>query len=103
MKTKPVLFAAALLLVAPAWAINKCTDVNGKVSYQDEKCPSGKAEELKITDNTSQADGSGYGGYGNTYSGSSSGGSGMVHTGPRGGRYTVGPSGNKNYISRGKR
>lgn len=27
-------------------------------------------------------------------------GSGTVHTGPRGGRYTIGPSGNKNYIRR---
>lgn len=27
-------------------------------------------------------------------------GSGAVHTGPRGGRYTIGPSGNKNYIRR---
>lgn len=103
---KTALFAAALALAAPVCAINKCTDVKGKVSYQDEKCPPGKAEELQITDNVSQAYGGGYGGYGshgNSYGGSSSSGSGIVHTGPRGGHYTVGPSGNKNYISRSKR
>lgn len=32
--------ACSLLLVflAPAWAINKCTDANGKVSFQDAPC-----------------------------------------------------------------
>jgi hypothetical protein len=106
-----ILFAAALLAFTPAWAINKCTDLNGKVSYQDDKCPPGKSEEVKITNNSSQGESGLYGGYGgyggSTYGGGSYGGSGVgshgsgvVHTGPRGGRYTIGPSGNKNYISR---
>ena len=56
MKTKPVLFAVALLLAAPAWAINKCTGANGKVTYQEAACASTEAgETVKWT----QANGSG--------------------------------------------
>lgn len=47
MKTKPVLFAAALLLVAPAWAVNKCTGPDGKVVFQDAPC-AGKGEKLDV-------------------------------------------------------
>lgn len=97
---RPAILITAALLALPAWAINKCTDAAGKVSYQDEKCPAGKSEELKITGNATHADGGAYGGYGTASGGSSSGGSGAVHTGPRGGRYTIGASGNKNYIPR---
>lgn len=38
MKTKSVLFAAALLLGAPAWAINNCTGADGKAVFQDAPC-----------------------------------------------------------------
>ena len=42
--------AAALLAIfaaAPAWAINKCTGPDGKVTYQEQACP-GEGSELKI-------------------------------------------------------
>ena len=38
---QPIRYAAcalALGLLAPAWAINKCTDAQGKVSFQDAPC-----------------------------------------------------------------
>lgn len=106
------MLAAALLAATPAWAINKCTDDTGKVSYQDEKCRPGKSEELKIMGNTAQGETVGHGGVStNQYTKGSpyenppvySSGSRAVHTGPRGGRYTIGPSGNRNYIPRSKR
>lgn len=31
-------YALLLAFVAPAWAVNKCTDANGKVSFQDAPC-----------------------------------------------------------------
>lgn len=99
MKQAAILLACALA-AGPGWAVNKCTDAAGKVSYQDEKCPAGKSEELKITGNAAHPDGGAYGGYGSASSRSSSSGSGAVHTGPRGGRYTIGSTGRKNYIPR---
>ena len=33
------MFLIAALLVAPAWAVNKCTGADGKVTYQDAACP----------------------------------------------------------------
>ena len=45
----PIRFAAAamaLAFVAPAWAINKCTDANGKVSFQDAPC-AGQGEKIE--------------------------------------------------------
>jgi endonuclease YncB( thermonuclease family) len=39
-----------------------------------------------------------YGGGGSSYGGGSYGGSGTVHTGPRGGQYTITSGGNKSYI-----
>jgi hypothetical protein len=43
----PGLAGLALLLVQPgAVAINKCVGKNGKVAYQDEKCPGGTSETL---------------------------------------------------------
>lgn len=41
--------ACSLLLVflAPAWAINKCTDANGKVSFQDAPCV-GQGEKIEV-------------------------------------------------------
>lgn len=40
--------ACSLLLVflAPAWAINKCTDASGKVSFQDAPC-AGRGEKIE--------------------------------------------------------
>lgn len=32
----------------PAWAVNKCTAADGKVSFQDAPCAAGKAESLSI-------------------------------------------------------
>lgn len=37
MKKAAILVMCALA-IAPAWAINKCTDAGGKVSYQEGKC-----------------------------------------------------------------
>ena len=37
----------ALGLVLPAWAINKCTDAQGKVSFQDAPCP-GEGEQIEV-------------------------------------------------------
>ena len=37
----------ALGLVLPAWAINKCTDAQGKVSFQDAPCP-GEGEKIEV-------------------------------------------------------
>lgn len=44
----PICYAACILvlgLVAPAWAVNKCTDANGKVSFQDAPCV-GEGEKI---------------------------------------------------------
>ena len=38
---------AAMLVAAPAWAINKCTGADGKVSYQEQPC-AGQGGEIKI-------------------------------------------------------
>jgi hypothetical protein len=40
-------FALALGSVAPAWAINKCTGDDGKVSFQDAPCP-GDGEKIEV-------------------------------------------------------
>jgi len=45
---KPIRCAACCVLLAflaPAWAINKCTDANGKVSFQDAPCV-GQGEKI---------------------------------------------------------
>lgn len=39
--------ALALGFLAPAWAINKCTDADGKVSFQDASCP-GQGEKIEV-------------------------------------------------------
>lgn len=106
-----VLFCVVVLIACPVWAVNKCTDADGRITYQDSECPSGKSDEVNITDNGGTGGGYGYGGSSWRSSAASSGssggartqGSGVVHTGPRGGKYTVGPSGNKNYVPRNKR
>lgn len=41
--------AACLALAAPAWAINKCTGPDGKVSFQDAPCAgAGKGEKIEV-------------------------------------------------------
>lgn len=41
--------AACLVLAAPAWAINKCTGPDGKVSFQDAPCAgAGKGEKVEV-------------------------------------------------------
>lgn len=37
----------ALGFLAPAWAINKCTDADGRVSFQDASCP-GQGEKIEV-------------------------------------------------------
>ena len=39
------LLAAASCLSAPAWAINKCVDAQGRTSFQDEPCAAGQKGE----------------------------------------------------------
>lgn len=39
MKQLELLALAGLLLCAPAWAVNKCTAPDGKVTYQAQACP----------------------------------------------------------------
>lgn len=39
--------AAALLPAAPAWAIYKCLGADGKVTFQDARCP-GQGEEIEV-------------------------------------------------------
>lgn len=45
---KAALFAAALVLASPAWAVNKCTGPDGKTVFQDIPCADGKGEKLNI-------------------------------------------------------
>jgi hypothetical protein len=40
-------WALALGFLAPAWAINKCTDAHGKVSFQDAPCE-GQGEKIEV-------------------------------------------------------
>lgn len=91
------------LTSAPVWAINKCIDTHGRVTYQEKECP-GEGTKLDIKESKDDVYGGSGAYYGGGYSGSTrSRGRGSVYTGPRGGQYTVSPSGNKSYISRGKR
>ncbi len=48
MKLKPALFAAVLLIAAPAWAINKCTGPDGKVTYQEAACPADAKADQRV-------------------------------------------------------
>ena len=36
-----IVWAALLLAALPAWAVNKCTGADGKISFQDAPCPAG--------------------------------------------------------------
>jgi hypothetical protein len=42
-----ILWAALLLPILPAWAVNKCTGADGKVAFQDAPCM-GRGETLNI-------------------------------------------------------
>lgn len=44
----------AAMSVAPAWAVNKCTGADGKISYQEAPC-AGQGGELKIRQQGTQA------------------------------------------------
>ncbi|MBV7544018.1 DUF4124 domain-containing protein [Acidovorax sp. sic0104] len=47
----PIRYAAcalALGFLAPAWAINKCTGADGKVSFQDAPCAGGSGEKIEV-------------------------------------------------------
>lgn len=47
MKPYPLIAAATLAaLCAPAWAVNKCTGPDGKVTYQEAACEGGKKINL---------------------------------------------------------
>ena len=48
---KIALLAAALVLSTPAWAVNKCTGPDGKVTYQEATCING--EQAKEIDKSS--------------------------------------------------
>ena len=108
----------SLLLLSPGWAINKCTTPDGRISYQDEACPAGHAQRLDIPNPPArQAAGPASAGRepvgvpgdparkaeaGNAAPRQRPGSDKVVYTGPRGGRYTIGPSGRKNYLPRDK-
>lgn len=99
MSRKQLLWLAASMLcfcaALPAHAINKCTGPDGKVTYQDAECVGGKGETLKTVDSRSDS-------FQPSYATGASGGR-TVHTGPRGGQFYYNQSGNKTYVSRGKR
>ncbi|WP_296903381.1 hypothetical protein [Polaromonas sp.] len=54
MSKNMCLFVAVVLLHAPAWAINKCTEADGKVSFQDAPCL-GKGEAISVRPASGQA------------------------------------------------
>lgn len=112
----PALVRAVVLVMlavgAPAQAMNKCTAPDGKISYQDDACTSGKAEKADIphykpppppgtataaavqpaahvtTPPTSQPQAKTKGIPEHA----------VVHVGPRGGRYILLPTGKKRYL-----
>lgn len=46
----PIRYAGCALMLGflvPVWAINKCTDANGKVSFQDAPC-AGQGEQIEV-------------------------------------------------------
>lgn len=48
--------AACLALAAPAWAINKCTAADGKVSFQDAPCANSTGEKVEVRLSSSGVD-----------------------------------------------
>ena len=53
-KIKHYLLLSAALLTAPAWAVNKCTGADGKVSYQEAPC-AGSGQSLNVRTTSSPA------------------------------------------------
>ena len=53
---KQIILCAAVLavLIAPAWAVNKCTGADGKVAFQDAPC-SGKGGQISVRPATGDA------------------------------------------------
>lgn len=51
---KQAIFLTAALMLAPAWAINKCTGPDGKVTYQQAACPASAkdGQEVKTWENS---------------------------------------------------
>ena len=45
--SKQAFFLIASLLTAPAWAVNKCTGADGKVTFQDAPC-AGNGEQIDV-------------------------------------------------------
>ena len=105
----------ALFFATPSWAVYKCMEPNGKISYQDTECVAGQGDRLNTTDNL-------YNSGPSVFSPSDSGGTTtgpphsplermrpvprtdpVVHTGPRGGRFRFTDSGNKSYVRKGGR
>lgn len=100
--TKPASINAALLLVVtllvhPAWAINKCTALDGKVSFQDKDCPPGRSEVVTLRPDPAAAPPPAA-----AASKPATGKPPIIHTGPRGGRYTIDSKGRKRYLPREK-
>lgn len=48
MRTTLLIVTAALLAASPAWAINKCTGPDGKVTYQEIACPTDAKADQKV-------------------------------------------------------
>ena len=42
-----LVLSTAAALLSPAWAVNKCTDAQGRVSFQDKACP-GQGEAIEV-------------------------------------------------------
>ena len=93
---------ATFLLLAggmtlPAWAINKCTAPDGKVSFQDRDCPPGRGEVVTLRPDPVAAPPPAA-----AASKPAAGKPPIIHTGPRGGRYTIDSKGRKRYLPREK-
>lgn len=101
MRKKPFLvLLLALSLCTPAWTVNKCTGADGKITYQDEECIGSKSEKLNISSNSDSGQSSSATGL---VGGGTGAGRRTIHTGPRGGQFYYTESGNKTYVSRGRR
>lgn len=48
MRAKLSVFAAAMLVAGPSWAVNKCVGADGRVSYQAQPCSGGTSKTINI-------------------------------------------------------
>lgn len=49
MMKSAIFLSAALSAAAPAWAVNKCTGLDGKITYQAAPCaPASTGEQIKL-------------------------------------------------------